>query len=362
MCRPIFASTSRVSSAALLIAVAIASAANAQQGEPIGRTSAKEVNVSGAVEVHNGEMLLGNGSAVTAGEQPVTIALTRGGQLKLCSTTAVHLSRDKSINAADSTALMMSLDRGAIEAHYETGKYSDVLLTPDLRILISGPGQADLKIRVNAKGDTCVDNHGANAPYITVSSQIDGGLYRIQPNQHVTFLHGGLNDVIDTETEPCGCPAPPLAVAQSGNPSSGSSPAATDNAFPLAESEGLAPAPGLPTVPVAKPGEVHAQVTVPLTFNGNAAGPGSNGMQDGAAGTGSGGQPAPANAAAQGTATQGPATQATAPQPPAAAVTPAAATTSAPAATPAATPAAATPQTGFFHRLGRFFSKVFGNG
>jgi hypothetical protein len=296
-------------------------AVGAQQSTPIGRTSAKEVNVAGAVEVRNGEMLLGNGSAITAGDQAVDIALTRGGQLKLCSTTALHLSHDKSVDAPDSTALMISLDRGALEANYETGKYSDVLVTPDLRVLISGPGHADLKVRVNARGDTCIDNHGANAPYITVSSQFDGGLYRIEPNQHVTFERGSLKDVVDTETEPCGCPAAaPVAVAENnpvmpGKPVGGPSSTPSDTVFPLAESEGLAPPPGPPSVPVAKPGEVHAQVTVPLTYNGDA----------------------PAAPAVP--ATVAPAKNAASAQP---------------------TPAPGQP--GFFHRVGHFFSRVFGGG
>ncbi len=247
--------------------------------QPIGHTSAKEVQVAGAVEVHDGEMLLGNGSAITAGAETVNISLTRGGKLRLCSTTAVHLSHDRTIEASDSSALMMALDRGALETDYETGKYSDVLLTPDLRILISPPGHADIRIRVNARGDTCVDNKGLNAPYITVTSQFDGGLYRLTPNQHVTFERGSLKDVVDTESEPCGCPAPvsaassvasavPAAGASVGKPVGGPSSTPADTTFPLAESEGLAPAPPLPTTPVAKPGEVHVQVTVPLSYNG----------------------------------------------------------------------------------------------
>jgi hypothetical protein len=297
--------------------------AHAQQATPIGRTSAKELNVSGAVEVHNGEMLLGNGSAITAGDQTVNIALTRGGELRLCATTAVHLAHDNTINAPDSTALMMSLDRGAIEANYDTGKYSDVLITPDLRILISGPGHADLKIRVNQRGDTCIDNHGANAPYITVSSQLDGGLYRIQPNQHVTLEHGSLTDVVDTETEPCGCPVAPLAIA-ANDAAAGKGPASAsaDTAFPLAQSEGLAPAPAPTTVPAANPPQVHATVATPLFYSGENPS-----------------APPPV-------VTPGPAIAP--PSPP---------------STPAPVPAqAATPATehGFFHRLGHFFSRVFG--
>ncbi len=310
---------------ALLLISGLSASASAQQPAPIGRTSAKEVQVSGAVEVHDGQMLLGNGSAITAGEQPVNITLTRGGSLRLCATTAVHLSHDKSIDAPDSTALMMALDRGAIEANYETGKYSDVLLTPDLRILISGPGHADLKIRVNARGDTCIDNHGTNAPYVTVTSQMDGGLYRIKPDQHVTLERGGLQDVIDTETESCGCPAPAPAIADVGNSTHPSQAAA--NPFPLAQSEGLAPAPSLPTAPVVPSGEVHAQVSVPLVFNGDA--------------------PPAVPSAPPDAADARPSSTAT--------------TTSGGVTAPTATPDKNAPkQTGIFHKLGHLFAKVFG--
>ncbi len=251
---------------------------------PIAHTSARDLQVSGAVTVHNGDMQLGNGSTIVAADEPVAITLNRGGQLRLCPTTSLHLSRDRSIDAPDSTALMLALDRGAVEANYTVTKYSDVLLTPDLRILISGPGVADLRIRVNGKGDTCVDNRGPNAPYITITSQLEGGLYRVQPNQHVTFEHGSLREVVDTETEPCGCPATPAvsvadaghtsgAPAQPGHVVGGPSSTPADTEFPLALSEGLAAPPPAPTTPVAAPGEVHAQVVVPLAFNGSAPPP-----------------------------------------------------------------------------------------
>jgi hypothetical protein len=49
-----------------------------------------------------------------------------------------------------------------------------------------------------------------------------------------------------------------------GGPSSTPS----DTAFPLAQSEGLAPAPPPPTKPIVPVGEAHAQVSVPLTYSG----------------------------------------------------------------------------------------------
>ena len=123
----------------------------------------EKIQVSGAVTLTGEGTSLGNGSTVTAGKATLPIHLTRGGQLDLCATTTVHLSQQ--YNASDANSpLMVALDHGAIEAHYKVGTNSDVVLTPDLRILLSGPGQADVRIRLNDHGDTCVANLGNNAP------------------------------------------------------------------------------------------------------------------------------------------------------------------------------------------------------
>jgi hypothetical protein len=339
----------------LIAALAVGGVPLAAQ-QPIGRTAATEVQVSGAVDVSHGEMLLGNGSEITAGNQAVKITLQRGGELRLCSTSRVHLAKDRSIADPASSALMIALDRGALEASYAVGKYSDVLLTPDLRILISGPGEAGLSIRVNTKGDTCIDNHGVNAPYVTVTSQLEGGAYRVLPDQRVTFEHGSLQEVVDHEPEPCGCPALPVtSVATAGNPAvrpapvGGPSSTPADTAFPIAESEGLAGPPAASATPVVPAGETHVQVTVPLTYNGENPPAAS---------------PAPVPAAAVEPKPAAPAAV-SAPVAPAAATVPAA--TSQPAVT--TVPASVLPsesvkppanEGGFFHRIGHFFSKIFG--
>ncbi|HZD48802.1 MAG TPA: nuclease [Silvibacterium sp.] len=300
---------------------------------PIAYVATEGVTISGSLEVANGRAVIGNNGAITAGDKTANISLARGGTLRLCSTTTVHLSRDRSITDQQSTALMIALDRGALEASYTTGKYSDVLMTPDLRILISGPGPADLKIRVSPKGDTCLDNHGANAPYVTVTSLLEGGLYRVQPNQRVLFEHGSLSEVVDNEPESCGCPpAAPVVVANAAigsstpappgkpapaQPVGGPSSTPTDTAFPLAQSEGLAPAPPPPTTPAVPAGETHAQVTVPLVYNSDAPPPPPDAVP----------KPNPAPEAA------------------------AAATPSQPLAKKSG---------GFFQSIGRFFSRIFG--
>ena len=338
---------------------------------PIGRTRAAEVQVTGDVRLRNGEMQLGNGSTITAGTEAIPITLTRGGELRLCATTSVHLARDRSIAAPDASGLMLGLDRGAIEAHYQTGKYSDVLLTPDLRILISGPGEADISIRVSRQGDTCVDNRGANAPYITVSSQLEGGLYRVQPGQHVSFQHGSLREVVDTEHEPCGCPTPPLSVADAGTPSThaaapgrpvgGPSSTPADTEFPLATSEGLTPPPPQPTAPVAAPGEVHAQVAVPFSYNAKAPAASNPAAANGAS---TPGEPTAPATPAPSSAAPAPVPSNMQPAPaPAQVTTPAAPPPSAVAVAPPApvkAPHSAQPSRNILHRVGHFFSKLFG--
>ena len=338
------------------------------------------VQISGDVRVANGDMELGNGSTITAGNETVPIKLNRGGELKLCATTSVHLARDSSIQAPDASGLMLGLDRGAIEAHYETGKYSDVLLTPDLRILISGPGEADLAIRVSRQGDTCIDNRGPNAPYITVTSQLEGGLYRVQPGQHVSFQHGDLREVVDTEHEPCGCPAPvavavasapaaaaPAPAAPTGgvqaHPVGGPSSTPADTAFPLAVSEGLTQTPLPPTTPVASPGEVHAQVAVPFHYSGDfpALSDTTGAASAAAASAPATAIPPPSPAAPAPVPSNLPAPPPPAP-PPGSRPVPVQPEPSQPAIVLATAPAPRqnTSSRGFFHRVGHFFSRLFG--
>jgi hypothetical protein len=325
--------------------------------------TAEKIEVSGAVTLTGDGTSLGNGSTVTAGKVTLPIYLTRGGQLDLCATTTVHLSQQYNVADANSP-LMVALDHGAIEAHYKIGKNSDVVLTPDLRILLSGPGQADVRIRLNDQGDTCVANRGDNAPYVTVSEQMGPGVYRVMPNQRVMFEQGSVRNVVDNEAQPCGCPAAPvISVASAGSTAEpgkavakpgqavatkpaetsenvgGPSSTPADTAFPLAESEGLAPLPAAPTKPVVAPGEIHSEVTTTLSYIAP--------QQTVPTGTPSG-MATPESAA----------TVATAPVPgfgPSVNTGPVEVSEARPVPQPK-------PQhkSGFFHKLGRFFAKIFG--
>ena len=230
-----------------------AQGAHAQQAAvPIATMPVTDAKLTGAVEVKAKLVELSSGAAIEAGDAPVPITLARGGSVMLCQNSALHLS--KGANAGE---IQLALDRGAVELRSDIGQFSDVLLTPDLRMLLSGPATADFKVRINPLGDTCVENSGANAPYVTVTEQLSSAVYRVAAGQHVEFEHGSVGSVVDNEKEPCGCPAPAPAVdVATGKPP-----------FPLAESEGLAkPAPQ--TTPVVPAGETHEVVAIPFTYNG----------------------------------------------------------------------------------------------
>lgn len=245
-----------------------ASAACAQQ--PVASVSTQDVRLQHVVSVANGRAVLANNSDITALGKTADVSLARGGTLMVCASTTLHIAQDVSPGASTRSAdagLMFWLDRGAFETDYQPAAFSDVILTPDLRLLVSGPGMARLKLRINEQGDTCVDNSGENAPYVVVSSLMNGGVYRVRAGQRVLFVHGSLNQVVDNESEPCGCPPaqPTPAVAANGKHLGGPSSTAADTAFPTAISEGLAPPPGLQTTPVVPPGVPHAEVAATLS-------------------------------------------------------------------------------------------------
>lgn len=207
--------------------------------------------VTGAIEVSKGSAIISGSGSITSTNKTTQVELPYRGTLRICASTTVKLSADSSVKAPDVPGLMMAMDKGAIEASFATARSSDILLTPEFRILIGGSGALELKVRLGQQGDTCVDNARANSPSVIVSSVFEGGEYRVQAGQRVMFQHGSLHEVVDQEKEPCGCP--PSVAAQS-------------NEFPLAMSEGLAPLPvAAPGVP--KPGATPAEPIAPLVYN-----------------------------------------------------------------------------------------------
>ena len=220
--------------------------------------------VTGALQVNDGRAIIAASAAITSGTETTHVTLPYRGTMLICASTTVKLAVDSSVPAGDVPGLLLAMDHGAVELSFATSHNSDTLLTPDFRILISGPGAAEVKVRLGAQGDTCIDNTGepsggssslvwkagVNAPYVLVSSVFDGGVYRVQPGQRVMFQHGSLHEVVDQEREPCGCP-----------PS-----APKENEFPLAQSEGLSP---MPKPAPASPNPIPAtkEPVAPLVYN-----------------------------------------------------------------------------------------------
>ncbi len=277
----------------------LALAADARAQTPIGTVDAASATVSGTLSLTEGKATLGGNAVVTARDRTATIALARGGEILVCSTSALHAARGSA--SAEPAPLLLALDRGAVELHMKVNP-ADSILTPDLRFTIdpagSSAGPLDLRLRVAGNGDTCVENRGASAPTLQVAEQFGAGLYLVRPGQHLLFEHGSLREVVDHESSPCGCPpAPALSVADAGvatDPAHAArpgaaiatpgSPAETQHPFPAAESQGLTPAqPPAAAVPQAAPGEPHAQIAATLgysgdgsSFDGTGAAPGAN--------------------------------------------------------------------------------------
>jgi hypothetical protein len=257
----------------------------------IGTVSLKDATVTGAVSTLNDRATLVWNGTVVAKDHVAYVELARGGNVRVCATSGLHLTAGAAAPEApkpdlvatpnpDSIAssappppapLMLSLDRGALEVRMNATT-SDLLMTPDMRIGFSEPGALDLQVRVTRNGDTCVENRVAGLgqhPTLDVASLFGDASYHILPGQHVLFEGGSLREVVDNESTPCGCPEPAAVhVVEAGDLSLkkaekvSSKEAEVQHPFPAAVSQGLAPP---PDVPQAAPGVVHTQMATTLS-------------------------------------------------------------------------------------------------
>jgi hypothetical protein len=188
----------------LAVAGGIAGAApwsHAQQN--IGELYASDASVKGAVVLANSGTKVMSGSSIAAGEQAATLKLERGGNMLICPGTSLAVTTSQ-----NGRQLMFSMNTGDIEMDYPIGAASDNLLTPDFRLLLPGPGQLHLAVRVGAKGDTCVQSLGSNTSAVVVSEGMGDASYQVKANEAVLFKGGNIAGAAPTR-ESCGCPAPP---------------------------------------------------------------------------------------------------------------------------------------------------------
>jgi hypothetical protein len=229
-----------------VLALGVCCTVEAQQ--TLGELYATDARVKGSVILAGSGTSVLSGSSIAAGAQNATLKLERGGSLLVCSGT--NLSVNASQNGRE---LMFSLNSGNLEMNYPLGAAADTLLTPDLRLLLPGPGTVHIALKVSPQGDTCVQSLQWNVAAIVVSETMGDATYQVKPDEAVLFKGGHLSEAAATKQN-CGCPLsqpiPPTQVAKAAPPP------------PAAESNPTPPAPKPPPADQ----DVHIAVSAPLVF------------------------------------------------------------------------------------------------
>jgi hypothetical protein len=257
----------------LLLGLALASTAQAQEQKAIGEVFSGDARVRGSVVLTAQGTHVMSGSQVSAGEGAALLKLARGGQVRICPRTNLSLSSD-----ASGRSLSLGLDTGSMELDYTLTGAADSLMTPDFRLQLISPGSFHLAISVRPSGDTCLRSLAGNDAAVFVAEMMGNDSYQLSPGKNVLFVGGKISGATQAP-EVCGCPeirlperrAPPteVAAAVSEAPSLKAPPAdappatlpATAAAGPAAESPAKA----------EQATEAHMEVDSGFLYRGDAA-------------------------------------------------------------------------------------------
>jgi len=235
--------------------------AHAQGPVPVGELFASDANGEKTLQLAGSGMSVVSGSDLAAGIAAATLKLYRGGEVRICPHSGLNV-------AAGGRGLTLASGTGSLEVEYElTQESTDILITPDFNVTLTGPAKFHFALGVSKNGNTCVKPLAGNSGEMAFAESLGSGTYKTKADESVLFLTGKLDQHSDFTGE-CGCPAPVpvMRAAPLPAPAPLPQPAPTPVAEAPAAAAQTAPADSAPASPV------HVQVDTPFIFSAKPSG------------------------------------------------------------------------------------------